>query len=511
MLTISGLTYRVGGRHGRALFNEANASIPEGAKLGLVGRNGAGKSTLSDLIRGRLLPDRGDIFLPRGHRIGLLAQEAPGGSASALDTVLAADKERSRLLAELDKGPEPLRIAEIEDRLVEIGARAAPARAARILAGLGLDAAMQARPLSELSGGWRMRVALAAVLFAEPDLMLLDEPTNHLDLEAALWLENYLRRYRHSFVLVSHDRQLLNAATTTTLHLDGGKLTLYSGGFDQFLRARREAATRQAVLARQQQKQRAHLQEFVDRFRAKASKARQAQSRMKALARLEPVALVTDAAPPYLAPAAAAGIEPADHQPRPCQHRLRAGPAGPVAPRPAARPRRPDRAVGRQRQRQDHFRPPPRRQARAAVRADGSFAQADLRVFRPASDRGDAAGRLCLRSPRRARCRTARPRRCAPGLGGFGFGQDKAFVPVSELSGGERARLNFALVTHDAPSLLILDEPTNHLDMETREALVRSACRIFRGGGPGQPRLASGRIGRRSAVAGRRRHGAAVR
>src|SRR6266700_495749 len=290
MLTISGLTYRVGGRHGRALFDEANAQIPEGSKLGLVGRNGAGKSTLLDLIRGRLLPDRGDIFLPRGHRIGFLAQEAPGGSRSALDTVLAADRERSRLLAELDSDPAPLRIAKIEDQLDMIGARAAPARAARILAGLGLDAAMQAQPLSELSGGWRMRVALAAVLFAEPDLLLLDEPTNHLDLEAALWLENYLRRYRYSFVLVSHDRQLLNAATTTTLHLDNGRLTLYSGGFDQFLRARREATARQP----------AHMQEFVDRFRYKASKARQAQSRMKALARLEPVALIEDAAPPTL-------------------------------------------------------------------------------------------------------------------------------------------------------------------------------------------------------------------
>src|SRR5579864_7291989 len=294
MLTIAGLCYRVGGRHGRALFDEANAQIPEGCKLGLVGRNGAGKSTLLDLIRGRLLPDRGDIFLPKGWRIGFLAQEAPSGSANAFDTVLAADKERTALLRELERDPAPLRIAEIEERLDVIGARAAPARAARILAGLGLDAPMQAVPLDELSGGWRMRVALAAVLFAEPDLLLLDEPTNHLDLEASLWLERYLRRYRHSFVLVSHDRYLLNAATTTTLHLDNGKLTLYSGGFDQFLRARRAATARQAALAQRQQQQRAHLQAFVDRFRYKASKARQAQSRLKALARLEPVAVAAE-------------------------------------------------------------------------------------------------------------------------------------------------------------------------------------------------------------------------
>src|SRR5881392_1942848 len=221
MLTISGLCYRVGGRQGRALFDEANAIV----------RNGAGKSTLLDLARGRLLPDRGDVVVTRGSRIGFLAQEAPSGAGTPLETVLAADRERTRLLAERDAGAEPLRIAEIETRLVEIGAHAAPSRAARILAGLGLDERVQSEPINELSGGWRMRVALAAILFAEPDLLLLDEPTNHLDLEAALWLEGFLRNYRHSFVLVSHDRQLLNAATTTTLHLHNGKLTLYSGGF----------------------------------------------------------------------------------------------------------------------------------------------------------------------------------------------------------------------------------------------------------------------------------------
>src|SRR5436305_1634879 len=294
MLTISGLTYRIGGR---VLIDAASAQIPSGAQIGLVGRNGAGKSTLLDLIRGALQPDGGDIRLPRGHRIGFLAQEAPGGSATPLDTVLAADEERTALIAEREAGAAPARAAEIETRLDEIGAAAAPARAARILAGLGLDAAMQAGPLSELSGGWRMRVALAAVLFAEPDLLLLDEPTNHLDLEAALWLERFLRRYRHSFILVSHDRQLLNAAPNSILHLDGGKLTLYSGGFDAFVRARREALARQRAMAQRQEQQRRHMQEFVDRFRYKASKARQAQSRLKALARLEPVA-VADESPP---------------------------------------------------------------------------------------------------------------------------------------------------------------------------------------------------------------------
>src|SRR5712671_6076204 len=473
MLTISGLTYRIGGRHGRALFNEANAQIPEGSKLGLVGRNGAGKSTLLDLIRGRLLPDRGDIFLPRGCRIGFLAQEAPSGPANALDTVLAADRERSRLMTELERGAEPLRIAEIEARLDEIGARSAPGRAARILAGLGLDAEMQARPLSELSGGWRMRVALAAVLFAEPDLMLLDEPTNHLDLEAALWLENYLRRYRYSFVLVSHDRQLLNAATTTTLHLDNGKLTLYSGGFDQFLRARREAATRQAALAQRQQRERDRLQQFIDRFRYKASKARQAQSRVKALARLEPVALIADSAPVTLQLPQPGELSP----PLISLDRVSAGyvPDAPVLSRLDLRLDPDDRIalLGANGNGKTTFarllagrlEPFSGQMIRAPKLACGFFALHQIEEMRPTESAFEHLAALMPESP---------PETVRARLGGFGFSQDKAFVPVGELSGGERARLNLALVTYHAPGLLILDEPTNHLDMETREVLVQA-------------------------------------
>jgi ATP-binding cassette subfamily F protein 3 len=471
MLTISGLTYRVGGKHGRALLNEANAQIPDRAKVGLVGRNGAGKSTLLDLIRGRLMPEEGDVFLPKGYRIGFLAQEAPGGDACPLDTVLAADRERTRLLAELERGAEPLRIAEIEARLDEIGARSAPARAARILAGLGLDAAMQAQPLSELSGGWRMRVALAAVLFAEPDLLLLDEPTNHLDLEAALWLERFLRRYRHSFVLVSHDRQLLNAATTTTLHLHNGKLTLYSGGFDQYLRARREAAIRQTVLARRQQQERDRLQSFIDRFRYKASKARQAQRRVKALARLEPVALVEDAAPPILRLPQPTELSP----PLISLEKVSTGYAAdrPVLSRLDLRLDPDDRIalLGANGNGKTTFarllagrlRPLSGRLIASPKLSTGFFAQHQIEEMRPEESAFD---HLASVMPQ-ATAEQVRTR-----LGGFGFGQDKAFVPVRELSGGERARLNLALVTYDAPSLLILDEPTNHLDMETREALV---------------------------------------
>ena len=236
MLTLSEVTYRVGGRTGRRLLDQANAHIWEGSKVGLVGRNGAGKSTLLDLIRGALQPDDGTIELPRGARIGFLAQEAPSGAATPLETVLAADRERTRLLAEREAGPEPLRIAEIETRLVEIDAHSAPSRAARILAGLGLDEAMQRRPVGDLSGGWRMRVALAAILFAEPDLLLLDEPTNHLDLEAALWLEGFLRNYRRTLILVSHDRDFIDRLATSTIGLDGaGRAVETPGGWTDFL------------------------------------------------------------------------------------------------------------------------------------------------------------------------------------------------------------------------------------------------------------------------------------
>jgi ATP-binding cassette subfamily F protein 3 len=468
MLTISGLTYRIGGR---ALLNEASAQIPAGGKVGLVGRNGAGKSTLLDLIRGALQPDAGDIQMPRGHRLGFLAQEAPSGERNPLDTVLAADTERAALLAELDHGAAPLRIAEIEARLDEIGARAAPARAARILVGLGLDAAMQERSLSELSGGWRMRVALAAVLFAEPDLMLLDEPTNHLDLEAALWLERFLRRYRHSFILVSHDRQLLNAATTTTLHLDNGKLALYSGGFDAFLRARREAAARQTALAQRQQRERDRLQRFIDRFRYKASKARQAQSRVKALARLEPVALIADTAPVTLRLPQPAGLSP----PLISLDRVSTGyvPDKPILSRLDLRLDPDDRIalLGANGNGKTTFarllagrlEPFSGQMIRAPKLACGFFAQHQIEEMQPAESAFEHLAALMPESP---------PETVRARLGGFGFSQDKAFVPVGELSGGERARLNLALVTYDAPGLLILDEPTNHLDMETREALV---------------------------------------
>jgi ATP-binding cassette subfamily F protein 3 len=470
MLTLSGVTYRVGGR---ALLDEASAQIAEGAKVGLVGRNGAGKSTLLDLIRGALQPDGGSIELPRGCRIGFLAQEAPGGEGTPLAAVLAADSERARLLAEREAATAPLRAAEIEARLTEIEAHSAPSRAARILAGLGLGETMQHCPLDALSGGWRMRVALAALLFAEPDLLLLDEPTNHLDLEAALWLERFLRNYRCTLILVSHDRRFLNAVTTLTLHLERGKLTAYSGGFDAFLRARSEAARRLETLARRQADERQRLQAFIDRFRAKASKARQAQSRIKALARLEPIVLPGEEAParisfpepPRLSPPlisldrVAVGYTPG----KAVLSRLdlRLDPEDRIAllgPNGNGKTTLARLLAGR-------LAPMAGQVTRSPKLACGLFAQHQIEEMRPDASAFDhLAALLRETSPEAVRAR----------LASFGFSQDKAFVAVADLSGGERARLNLALVTHSAPGLLILDEPTNHLDLETREALIRA-------------------------------------
>jgi len=473
MLTLSEVTYRVGGRTGRRLLDQANAQIWEGGKVGLVGRNGAGKSTLLDLIRGALQPDDGTIELPRGARIGFLAQEAPSGAATPLETVLAADRERTRLLAEREAGAEPLRIAEIETRLVEIGAHTAPSRAARILAGLGLDEGMQHEPVGDLSGGWRMRVGLAAILFTEPDLLLLDEPTNHLDLEAALWLEGFLRNYRRTLILVSHDRHFLNAATTLTLHLERGKLTLYSGSFDAYMRARTEAARRLDVMARRQEAERQRLQAFVDRFRAKASKARQAQSRVKALARLEPIVLSAAEPPPQIRFPDPPDLRP----PLIALDRVSVGyvPGKPVLSRLDLRLDPDDRIalIGANGNGKTTFArllagrltPFAGEITRPPKLACGFFAQHQIEEMRPEASPYDHLASLMPEAlPEAVRAR----------LGSFGFGQEKAFLPVADLSGGERARLNLALVTHHAPALLILDEPTNHLDIESREVLVQA-------------------------------------
>ncbi|MGH6959232.1 MAG: ABC-F family ATP-binding cassette domain-containing protein, partial [Dongiaceae bacterium] len=291
MLTIENLTYRIGGR---VLLERASLALPAGRHAGLVGRNGTGKSTLLKLIAGELHADSGDITLPNGTRIGMVAQEAPAGPESLIDTVLTADRERTALLAEAEHATDPHRIADIHTRLADIEAHRAPSRAATILHGLGFDAEQQQRPCRDFSGGWRMRVALAAILFSEPDLLLLDEPTNHLDLEATLWLEDFLKRYPHTVLLVSHDRDLLNKVVDKIIHLEALKLTVYSGGYDTFEKTRALKIANIAAAQKKQEAQRQHMQAFIDRFRYKASKARQAQSRIKMLARMEPIVSVAE-------------------------------------------------------------------------------------------------------------------------------------------------------------------------------------------------------------------------
>jgi ATP-binding cassette subfamily F protein 3 len=468
MLTLTGLTYRIGGR---TLIEDSSAQINAGWKVGLIGRNGAGKSTLLDLIRGELQPDGGEILLQRGVRIGFVAQEAPGGSTTPLEAVLEADTERRRLLEAAETETDGVAAAEIHERLLAIDAHAAPARAAGILSGLGFDHRDQQRPLSAFSGGWRMRVALAAALFAEPDLLLLDEPTNHLDLEASLWLAEFLRLYRRTLLLVSHDRQFIDEVVDHILHLGERRLTLYNGGYETFLRTRREMLARQQALAAKQEQQRKHLQSFVDRFRAKATKASQAQSRLKMLARLEPVALAESEAPvrfefpepPDLAPPllafddVAVGYAPGEPVLRHLD--LRLDPDDRIALLGANGNGKSTLAkliAGRLAPMSGH-------QMRSGKLRCGFFAQHQIEELDPGATPFDHLARLMPKAPPEAiRARLAR----------FGFGVDKVFVKASNLSGGEKARLNFALMTHEAPPLLILDEPTNHLDIEAREALV---------------------------------------
>ena len=291
MLAFSNVTVRLGGR---TILDRAGAALPPRARVGLIGRNGAGKTTLMRVVAGMLEPDEGGVDMPRGARLGYVAQDAPAGAASPFETVLAADGERAALLGEAEHSHDPHRLGEIHERLNAIDAHAAPARAARILAGLGFDEDAQHQPLESFSGGWRMRVALAALLFAEPDLLLLDEPSNHLDLEATLWLESFLKSYRATILVISHERDLLNNVVDHILHLEGGRTTLYAGGYDAFERQRAERLAQLESARAAQAAQRAKLQDYVARNSARASTARQAQSRAKALARMQPIAAVTE-------------------------------------------------------------------------------------------------------------------------------------------------------------------------------------------------------------------------
>ncbi len=468
LLVISGAVIRMGGR---VLLDGADLTVGPGQRVGLVGRNGAGKSTLLRAIAGELGLDSGELRLASRARLGQVRQEAPEGDASLTDVVLQGDRERLTLLAEAETAP-PERLAEVHERLRAIGADSAPARAAAILAGLGFDEAAQARPVGSFSGGWRMRVALATVLFASPDLLLLDEPTNHLDLEATLWLEGWLARFPGAALIVSHDRGLLDRAVEAIAHLDRGKISLTPGGFEEFVRIRTERALGQVRAAERVAVERAHIQSFIDRFRYKASKARQAQARIKALARLPVIETVIDEAPTRFAFPEPARIAP----PIVALDRVAVGYDGAAVLRGVSLSVDTDDRIallgangnGKStlaRLLAGRLAPMAGEVRRGPKLRVGYFAQHQLEELVLDETALDHMTRALPRATEtQARAQLAR----------FGLDADRANTPVEKLSGGEKARLLLSLATRDAPQLLILDEPTNHLDIDAREALVKA-------------------------------------
>src|SRR5271169_19609 len=467
MLRIENLVFDAWGRR---FFDAATVAIPTGTKVGLVGRNGVGKSTLFKIILGDLVPLSGEILLPKAARIGSVDQEHPATPVSLLDTILAADTQREALNAELETA-EPEHLAEIYQLLNEIDADRAPARAAEILSGLGFANADLDRPLAEFSGGWRMRVALAAALFAQPELLLLDEPTNYLDLEGALWLEARLKKYPHTTLIISHDRELLNNSVEAILHLSAAKLELYAGGYDDFETRRAEKSRLQAATKAKQDAERAHLQRFIDRFRAKASKATQAQSRIKRLAKLEPIAeVVEERVAPFTLPSPTRPLAPPliqlegatvgyDGTPvlRNLNLRLDVDDRiGLLGVNGAGKSTFAKMVAGALPLQAGEM----KRESRIKV---GWFHQHQIEALDP-----EDTPLVILRRELPEASESQRRSKLAQ----FGLGFDKAETTVANLSGGERARLLLNLVAMSAPHLLILDEPTNHLDIDSRRALL---------------------------------------
>ncbi len=469
LLVLSDLTLRIAGR---VLLDGAELTVDPGRRIGLVGRNGAGKSTLLAAIAGDIQPDGGTIRLSGRARMARVRQEAPSGPASLLDTVLAGDVERTALLAEAERATEPMRLADIHERLRAIGADGAPARAATILSGLGFDAAAQGQAVDDFSGGWRMRVALATALFLAPDLLLLDEPTNHLDLEATLWLEGWLARFPGAALIVSHDRGLLDRAVEAIAHLDRGRLSLTPGGYDEFVRIRTEQALQQGRAAERIAARRAHMQSFVDRFRASATKARQAQARIKALERLPAIESVVEDVPTRFAFPPPARLAP----PMLTLERADIGYGEHVVLRGLSlRIDMEDRIalLGANGNGKSTFAkliagrlaPLHGRMQHSPKLKVGYFAQHQTDELVADQSPVQHMGRALPQAlPTAVRAQLAR----------FGLDAARADTPTRDLSGGEKARLLLALATRDAPQLLILDEPTNHLDLDARDALIRA-------------------------------------
>ena len=469
MLHVNDMTFRLGGR---VLFEKATLHLPQGRKMGLVGRNGTGKTTLFRMILGDAHPDEGSVRVRPSARIGTVTQEAPSGATSLLDTVLAADTERSALLAEAETVKDPMRIADIHNRLADIDAQTAPARAARILSGLGFDEAAQARACSEFSGGWRMRVALAATLFSRPDFLLLDEPTNHLDLEAAMWLETYLATWPGTLLVISHDRTMLNKVVDEIAHLSELKLTRYAGNYDRFERTRRERMTQQVKLQAKQLSEQRRIQSFVDRFRAKATKAKQAQSRMKMLARMEPIASVVEDKTTTFNFPDPAPLSP----PLIAMDEVSVGyGAEPILKNLDLRIDMDDRIglIGANgngkstliKMLADRLKPQAGKIIKSSKLKIGYVAQHQQEELNLNESPFQHMARIMP---------MATETKVRSHLGRFGFSGDLANSKVEVLSGGEKARLLFALMSTEAPHILFLDEPTNHLDVDAREALVQA-------------------------------------
>lgn len=470
MLHINDLTYRI---EGRPLLEQATAAIAEGWKVGFVGRNGAGKSTLLRLIKGEIPPDDGEVSIRKRIRIGGVDQEAPASAQSLIEVVLRFDRERTSLLEEAAHAEDPGRIADIHARLADIDAHSAEARAASILAGLGFPAADQKRPASDFSGGWRMRVALAGVLFSAPDLLLLDEPTNYLDLEGTIWLENFLKRYPHTALIVSHDRDFLNRVVTHILALENRKLSVSAGDYDTYERKRLEARANLLSFRARQEAQRRHMQAFIDRFRAKASKAKQAQSRIKALEKMQVVAEPVEersigftfrnpkAMAPPIVRLAEANLGYTEGAPVLRGVNLRIDSDDRIAilgPNGEGKSTLVKSIAGR-------LAPLGGAIVKHKKLDIAYFAQHQLDELRAKETPCDHVRRL-MPAGTEAQVRGA--------TAGLGFGAEKADTKVENLSGGEKARLLLGLITFSGPHIIILDEPTNHLDIDARASLAQA-------------------------------------